>query len=432
MKTKAARNLIIIVGALVLIVAIALVVGRNQRNVTTVSVITLKPATFSTKLPESGTVQRPRTATIPSLIAGNLAQINVKPGDHVVAGQLLATVVNPTLESNAAGSQADYNSAVANVSTARINEQNSKVGYQAAVQTAQTNLEEARRIYRADVNLYANKAIPRNQVDADKAKLDQAQVQYDQALRQLQLGAVTGYGQNSVQYAQAAAQKAQILNESNQQQLGFTRIVAPVDGVIQTVATQAGDPLTQLRPGDPITAGQPLLTLAAGGGYIVKAQVDEQDIINVRAGQRVDVTGEDFPGRTLTGHVADIAPVAIKSTDPSSTARQVLTTIRLDESPSFLRDGMTVDVDILTSDVQNALSVPTAAIGKDSKRSYVFVVKNGKLAKTYVRTGPRNDTQTVVRSGLVRGQKVVAALTPLLHDGQSVTIAPAGKATSGP
>ncbi|HET9392182.1 MAG TPA: efflux RND transporter periplasmic adaptor subunit [Candidatus Rubrimentiphilum sp.] len=427
--SKRNRNLIIIVGALVVLIGIALIVGRGQRSTVTVSVVSVKPSTFNSKLPESGIVQRPRVATIPALISGNLAQIYVKPGDNVAAGQLLATIVNPTLAANAAGSQADYNSAAANISTARINEQNAKVGYEAAVQTAKTNLDEAQRIYKADVNLYNNKAIPRNQVDLDKAKLDQAQVQYSQALRQLQLGAVAGYGQSSVQYAQAAAQKAQILNQSNQQQLGFTRISAPVDGTIQTVATQPSDPLTQLRPGDPVTAGQGLFTIAAGGGFVVKAQVDEQDIINVRLGQPVDVTGQDFPGRTLTGRVASISPVATKSTDPSSTARQIVTTVRLDQSPSFLRDGMTVDVDILTTNVKNALVVPTAALGKDGKRAYVFVVRKGKLIKTYVSTGTKNDTQTVVKSGLARGDKVVAATTPLLRDGETVTTAPAGKAT---
>jgi len=427
--SKRTRNLLIIAAAGVLLIAIAVWAGRGQRTTTTVTVLVVKPSTFSTKLPENGTVQRPRVATIPALISGNLAQIYVKPGDRVAAGQILASIVNPQLQANAAGSQADYNSAAANISTARINEQNAKVGYEAAVQNAKTNLDEAQRIYRADVNLFNNKAIPRNQVDVDKAKLDQAQVQYSQALRQLQLGAVAGYGQSSVQYAQAAAQKAQILNQSNQQQLGFTRISAPVDGTIQTVATQPADPLTQLRPGDPVTAGQGLFTIAAGGGFVVKAQVDEQDIINVRHGQLANITGEDFPGRTLTGHVVSISPVATKSTDPSSTAKQVVTTIRLDSSPSFLRDGMTVDVDILTTNVKNALVVPSAAINKDGKGPYVYVARAGKLVKTYIRTGPKNDTQTVVKSGLARGETIVSAKDPLLHDGQRVTTTPVGKAT---
>ncbi len=427
--SKRTRNLVIIVAVLALLVVVAVLAGRGQRSTTAVTVTTVQRTTFSTNLPETGTVQRPRVATIPALIAGNLEQIYVKAGDNVTAGQLLATIVNPTLQATAAGSQADYNSAAANISTAQVNEQNAKVSYEAAVQTAKTNLDEAQRIYKADVSLFNNKAIPRNQLDVDKAKLDQAQVQYSQALRQMQLGAVTGYGQNSVQYAQAAAQKAAIVNQSNQQQLGFTRITAPVEGTIQTVASQPADPLTSLRPGDPVVAGQALFTIAAGGGFIVKAQVDEQDIINVKTGQRVKITGEDFPGRTLTGYVASIAPVATKSTDPSSTAKQVVTTIRLDGSPSFLRDGMSVDVDILTTDVRNAVVIPTAALNKDGKGSYVYVVRKGKLVKTYVVTGPKNDTQTVVKSGIAPRDSIVSARNPLLHDGQAVTTMPASKAT---
>lgn len=415
------RNLIIIVVALVVVTASAVFISKRAPNSIAVKTVTVTRTSLVNKLPENGVVQHPLVETVPSLIGGNIGEIDVKEGDRVQAGQQLATIVNPTLQSNAESSQADSDSAAANITTARINERNARVGYEAAVATAQSALNEAQRIYRADVNLYANKAIARSQVDADRAKLDQAKVAYDQAVQQLRLGAVTGYGQNSVQYAQAAAQKAQIVNQANQQQLAFTRIVAPFSGVIQTLAPQANDPLTPMRVGDPVTAGQALFTIAPDSAYIVKAQVDEQDIINVHVGQLANITGEDFPGKTLAGHVAHISPVAIKSSDPSSTAKQVVTTIRLDRSPSFLRDGMTVDVDILTSDLPNVLTVPTAAIHRDGGRPYVYVVRGHRAIKTYVTTGQTNDTQTVVRSGIAPKTVVVAENNPLVHDGSAVT-----------
>lgn len=426
---KKTRNLIIIAAVLAVVVVLAVLNGKRQQTALAVVTARVQRTTFSNKLPENGIVQRPQVVTVPTLIAGNIGHIYVRPGDRVTAGEVLATVVNPTLQSNAASSQADYDSAVANIQTARVNEQNSKVGYVAAVETARSNLQEAERVYRADVSLYANKAIPRNQLDTDRAKVDQARVQYDQAERQLQLGAVTGYGQNSIQYAQAAAQKAQIVNRSNQQQVGFSTLTAPFDGIVQTVPTQTGDPLTPLHEGDPVVQGQALFTVAAGDSYIVKAEVDEQDIISVRDGQQVDVTGQDFPGQTLTGHVVSIAPVAIKSTDPSSTARQVLTTIRLDRSPSFLRDGMSVDVDILTTNVKRALVVPSAAINQEGTKSYVYVLRGKRARKTYVKTGASNGMQTVVTSGLVSGETIVASHDALLHDGAAVRPMPAGKAS---
>lgn len=427
---KRIRNLIIIAVVLAAVVFAAIFTAKRSDDAIAVKTVTVKVGAFQTKLPENGVVQRPQTVTVPTLVAGNIAAIYAKPGDRVSAGQLLATIENPTLQSNAAGSQADYDSAVANIRTARINEQNAKVTYEAAVQTAKSNLDEARRIYDADVSLFANKAIPRNQLDTDKAKLDQAQVQYDQAVRQLQLGAVSGYGQDSVQYAQSEAQKEQILNRSNQQQLSFTRIVAPFAGVIQTIATQPNDPLTNLHEGDPVTAGQALFAMAASDSYIVKAQVDEQDIINVRDGQLVNITGEDFPGQTLAGHVVSISPVAVKSTDPSSTAKQVLTTIRLDRSPSFLRDGMTVDVDIVTTNVPGAIVLPSVAIQRDGKGAFVYAIRGGKAVRRAVKTGSSNDVQTVIKSGLTPGDVIVAEKNPLVHPGAAVSAAP--KASSTP
>lgn len=418
---KRLRNLAIIIVALAVVVGITLRAGKSGGgDPIPVKTAKVNRADFVTKLPENGVVQRSRVVTVPTLVAGNIGQITVHAGDAVAAGELLATVQNPTLQANAASSQADYDSAVANIRTAEIDAQNAKVQYQANVQTAKSNLDEARRVYDADEALYASKAVPRNQVDADRAKLLQAQVAYDQAVRQAKLGAVTGYSTDSVQYARANAQKAQIVNSSNQQQLAFTNITSPIDGIVQTVATESGDPLTPLRAGDAVTQGQALFTIAQSDKFIVKAQVDEQDAINVHRGQLADVTGEDFPGVTLRGHVVDISPVAIRSTDATSTARQVLTTIQLDRSPEFLRDGMSVDVDILTARVAGALTVPNDAIVKDNGKPYVFVVRAGAAHKTQVVLGKANDTVTIVKSGLNAGETIVSQKVPGLMDAQAV------------
>lgn len=425
---KRTRNIVILVVALAAIVVLALVGSRRDGDsATPVKMQKVAYRSFTVKLPENGVVQRPMTVTVPSLVAGNIGRIYVKAGDRVSAGELLATIDNPTLQYNAAGAQADYTNSVANVSTARIDERNAKVQYQGQVETQRSALAEARRIYNSDVELLKQRAIARTTVDADKAKLDQAQVAYDQALEQLKLGAVSGYGINSVQAAQAAAEKSRILNSQNQQQLAFTRITAPFSGIVQTITAQTNDPLRSLQPGDQVTAGQAIFTLASGEGYVVKAEVDEQDVINVRVGQRANVTGQDFPGKTIPGYVARIAPVAQKSTDATSTAKQILTTIALAQSPDFLKDGMTVDVDILTTYIPHALVVDNAAVNQDGKRSYVYVVSQGKAAKRYITIARRGDAQSIISSGLAPGEIVVnqsAASAPNLKPGATVTPLP--------
>jgi HlyD family secretion protein len=417
---KRVRNLAIILVALAIAVGVAVLASRHNASALAVPTQRITRTTFAVKLPENGIVMRPKTATIPTLLTGNVGQIYVKAGDVVAAGELLATIYDPTLEYTAAGSRADAVSASANIATARVQERNARVGYQAQANTAKSSLELAQQTYDADVSLFANKAIPRQQLDQDKAKLDQARIAYQQAAQQLKLGAVTSYTGDSVQYAIAAAKKAQILNDQNQQQIGFMRITAPFEGVIQTVAAQPNDALRPLQSGDAVTAGQSVFTIAGGEGYIVRAEVDEQDVINVRIGQRANVSGQDFPGRTIVGRVAHIAPVATKSTDVSSTAKQVLTTIALDSSPSFLKDGMTADVDILTTYVRNAIVVPNDAVSKTGSRSYVYVVENGIARRRWISVGKVSDTTTWVGSGLRPGEVIVTQKVVGLSDGGRV------------
>jgi HlyD family secretion protein len=419
------RNLIIVVAALAVVVVLAVVASkRGDSSALPVKMQKVRYSTFSVKLPENGVVMNADTVTVPTLVAGNIGQIFVKSGSRVRAGELLATIENPTLDYNASGSQADYNNAVANVSTARVQEQNARVQYQAQVDTNKSALDEARRVYDADVALLDQKAIARSTVDADKAKLDQAQVAYDQAVQQLRLGAVSGYGMDSVQAAQAAAEKSKILNDQNQDQVALTRITSPMSGTVQTIAAETSNALRSLLPGDAVTAGQALFTIAGDNQYVVKAQVDEQDIINVHVGQAVNISGQDFPGHVIPGHVTRIDPVAQKSTDTSSTAMQVLTTIALDQSPPFLKDGMSADVDILTSNIPHSIVIPNEAIGKNGASSYVYVVQDGIAKKRTVTIGRAGDSTTQVLAGLRPGDVIVATKMPALTDGARVTPLP--------
>jgi HlyD family secretion protein len=419
---KRLRNFVIVVAAPAFIVGLTVALERG-RTKTPVGVQRVTLTTFVEKLPESGVLQRPHTETVPALVAGNLAQLNVRAGDEVRAGQLLATLYNPTLEYAAAGSRADYLSANANIDLARVQERNAKVGYQAQVETTKSNLDEARRIYDADAELYKNQAIPRQQLDQDTAKYDQAKVAYDQAIAQLKLGAVTSYAGDSIQSAVGAAQKAAIINNQNQQQLAFTRIVAPFDGVIQTVASQTSDPLRPIQAGDAVTAGQALFTIALGRTFIVRTKVDEQDIARVQVGQGAIVSGEDFDGATFPGRVVSIEPTAQKSDDPSATTKQVLTIIALQRIAPFMKDGMSADVDILTAKLHHVLLVPNGAIVNGPKgNKYVWVVAGGKASRRTITVGKSNETSSVVRSGLRPGEAVVLAPPATLAQGAVVTI----------
>ena len=313
-------------------------------------------------------MQYPQIQTMSSEVAGNIGQIFVKTGDHVTAGRLLVTIANPAVSSGAQSSEAAYRAATARAQSAQVTGTSNVVQAEAnrrgvagtprpgraghgqwpvsrgwatgrrprptssprrtrAWRPPTTTLREARRVYVAYQDLYANKAISRDQLDQAQAHFEQAQVAYDQArqtrgslgtqltrsqtvLRDNLRSAREGYAQ-----AQAALSAAQVESGSGdvaaasaeaaragseyafaREQANAMQVRAPYDAIVLSVATEKADSLRPLQPGDAIGVGQPLVTLAARRAFVVRTRVDEQDVINVHLGERAQITGEDFPG----------------------------------------------------------------------------------------------------------------------------------------
>ncbi|MBV9409231.1 MAG: HlyD family efflux transporter periplasmic adaptor subunit [Candidatus Eremiobacteraeota bacterium] len=506
------RNILILIAGLVVIVVVGAVMARPQGKATTVGVVTASYTHFQTKLPETGYVERPETTTLAALVSGNLGQIYVRPGQHVSAGQLLATIDNPQLVDAELTARAAYEAAQGRARSAQqtnatlpasnrsavvqaeasleqarfaLNQaiQDQRAGAQsglgyggtsaaqqraaadATVAQRATDLSEARRIADADRDLFAQKAIARNTLDQDLAKLAQAQVAYDQAKRDrdetyaqitrqspvladrvraerdavTQAEAALASAQanaaqdksGDVQAALGDAQKAAEDLRYATDQVARLRIVAPYAGVVQTIATETTDTLRPLQPGDAVTSGQAIVTISADTGFVVRARVDEQDIANVRVGEGAIVSGEDLGTTTLPGHVVLIGAVAQKSDDPSNTARQVTTTIALDRTVPYLRDGMSVDVDIVTEDRAHVLALPADAIRHDANnKPFVLVVANGRTAKRMVKLGATSDTQALVLSGLKVGETVVGERNPGIVD--AMRVAPTAMPTTSP
>ncbi|MBC5799440.1 MAG: efflux RND transporter periplasmic adaptor subunit [Candidatus Eremiobacteraeota bacterium] len=346
--------------------------------------------------------------------------------------------------------------------------QEQRLAADTALAKAQTDLGEAKRTYDANQYLYAQKGISRDLLMQSKARYDEAQATYDQARSERQILGGTLARENAVlservrsaqdslreseaalasarasaseskagdlQSARADSERAAADLAFAQRQVARLQVTAPLAGVIESVASQPGDSLRPVQPGDAVTAGQALFTMAADERYIVRTKVDEQDIAAVRAGQRAVVSGEDFGTATLGGRVVSISPIAQKSDDPSNTSRQVLTTIALDRTLPFLRDGMTVDVDIVTHDQPHVLTVPTDAVRKDDRGNYVFVVDRGRATRTAVKLGAQNDTQVVVLSGLHAGNIVVddKAATVAANDRVTPAPSPSPVTSAGP
>jgi RND family efflux transporter MFP subunit len=495
----------LVVAGIALVMLLGAFASRSGKKAIEVQESVVRTGSFSTKLPETGVVQLPRTLTIPAAVAGNLGTIAVQGGTRVVQGQLLATIANEQVSSNVrdaedtalsahgkAQSVAESNavlpqqnrSAVVQAQAAVVAARSqltqaqqdvvagsqSGLGYggttaeeqrlaaQTVLAKSATDLREAKRIFEANKYLYEQGGISHDALQQSEARYEEAQASFDQAhserrITEDQLNRETQVLRDRVRSAQDGLRQAEAALASAQanasesklgdlaaargdaeraeadltyarDQAGRLEIRAPIGGIIESVASQPNDSLRPVQPGDAVTVGQQLFTLAADENYVVRTKVDEQDVSGIKLGQRAIVSGEDFGTAKLDGHVIAISPVAQKSDDPSNTSRQVVTTIQLDRRLPFLRDGMTVDVDIVTHDEKRVLSVPTGAVRKDDGGNYVFVDKNGSAQRTPVRLGAQNDTQTIVTSGLHDGDRVVNDKSPEVAAGSSLKPAP--------
>lgn len=507
------RNTIVAIVAIALVVVIGLVFARPAKSSIPVREVVVRYGNFVTKLPETGVVQLPRTVTIPAGVAGNLGLLNVRAGQRVAEGTLLATILNEQLASTVRAAEATLAASSGRArSVAEVNavlpQQNrssvlqaqatlvaarsqltqaqqdlvagaqSGLGYggstaeaqrltaESALARATTDLAEAKRTYDANAYLYEQKGLSHDALLQSQARYDTAKVAYNEAKSQRQIlgGTLTREAQvlrdrvrsaqDALRQAEAAVAAAQAnAGESKSgdlqaaradaaraaSDLAFARdqasrleVRAPFGGIVQSVAAQPGDALRPLQPGDAVTQGQALFTMAADDEFIVRTKVDEQDVAGIRFGQRAIVSGEDFGGAKLPGHVIAISPVAQKSDDPSNTSRQVVTTIALERRLPFLRDGMTVDVDIVTRESRHVLIVPTDALRKDDKGTFVYVVRDGKTRRIATTVATQNDSEALVTAGPRAGDTIVAEKNPEIVADVAVTPAPSASPGTTP
>ncbi|MBV9646775.1 MAG: efflux RND transporter periplasmic adaptor subunit [Candidatus Eremiobacteraeota bacterium] len=512
--TRRRRNTLFLVLGLAAVITLGIFGAfRPKAQAIAVREYVVRNGPFSSTLPETGVLQRASTQVLPALVGGNIETLNVRAGDSLKAGDVVATIVNPQVDSALATAESAYAAAAArarsaaetnavlpaqnrsSIVQAQANLESAKVSLQQARQDvaagqqsglgytgttaeeqrvqadatlakADTDLHEAQRVYDANRDLFTQRAISKDALDQSLARLQQAKVADDQARRerdilsgqlsrehqilidrvhaaedaQRQAQAALDAAQSNaahsksadVQAAQGDADRAAADLRYARDQVARLVIRSPMDGVVETIASEQTDPLRPLQPGDAVQPGQAIVTIAGRGGFVVRTKVDEQDIAAVRVGQHARISGEDFGGRSVPGHVAFISDVAQKSDDPSNTSREVITTVALDRTLPFLRDGMTVDVDITTTQIRRAVVIPNEAIARDARdKPSVFVVRDGVVKKVPIALGIAGDTTTVVRRGLRSGDIVVAEKNDALKDGVAVRPQPSPSPAGG-
>jgi HlyD family secretion protein len=183
--------------------------------------------------------------------------------------------------------------------------------------------------------------------------------------------------------------------------LAQTRIVAPAAARVLA---------RHVEPGQIVQAGKSLLSLALAGPTQLVAAVDERFLAQLQSGQRADVVADAYPEQRFAARVSALAPAI----DPQRGAVEV----RLDlegAPPLFLREDLTVSVEVATGRREQALVLPLAALREGDT---VWVVDHARLQSRPVRLGLRTLQAVEVLQGLAAGETV--ALGDAAQPGQRV------------
>lgn len=178
----------------------------------------------------------------------------------------------------------------------------------------------------------------------------------------------------------------------------------------------AGTVLTRnAEPGDLIQPSKVLFTIALAGNTEVLVPLDERNLSRLALQQHAFAIADAYPNQPFAAKINFIAP----SVDPQRGTVDVRLTVA--PVPEFLRQDMTVSVNIETGRREQALTIPNDALNAvQADKAQVLLVRNGKIQRQQVSLGLRGLAMSEVLSGLNTGDKVLADAASVLTDGTRV------------
>ena len=336
-----------------------------------VVVIAVKKAEIQGKVHGPGTVQSKVPVVVSSKITGILEKLNADQGDRVKKGQLLAELDSIELRAREAAAQAAKNRAQRELARA-----------QADMVKAQANLGLAQSNYRRDMEVFKPGYISQAAFDTTKAQLKVAESE------------VNAF-QATVTALQAAVKQAESETHAAKALHNYTRILAPMDGLITSRKAEVG---TTVSPGTPIFQIVDLDTVW------VAAWLDQSQIAQVKEGQKAAIRLRS--GRQYQGQVARL------NAEADTATRELEVDVKFDHLPEPLVIGEEAEVDIDAGRIM-ALALPLTAITERDGKTVVLAVDQGRLVFRPVKPGLNDGKRIAVLEGLKEGDMVVVQPTNL-------------------
>ena len=378
--------------------------------------------------------------------AGVLTEVDVKVGDKVTTGQLLARVDSTTQQAALAQAQASLASANANlqatqspVTAAQVAQLQHQVNN--AQQSYNDTVASVNATNQADAATVANDQSKVNtDCGIDPASVacsqDKAQLANDQTKQHMDgisgqsrinsasqqitsardnLAVQTQVKPNSLTSGQAQVATAQAQVQAAQAALNQTTLTAPTSGVVISINGVPGEVAgsgTAQAPGSlaplPSSGGagsgsSGFMVIDDTSSFVAVMPFAETDAARLAANQTTSLTFDAIPSLTISGHVLSISP----SATVVSNVVDYYVSFVLNRTDPRLREGMTANASVTVAQADNAVRVPNAAVRTTGGTTMVTVLSKGQQIPTEVITGVVGDTYTEITAGLNEGDVVV-------------------------
>ena len=358
-----------------------------------VQVTSVSQATIRHIVSGDGVLYPQDQANVIPNITAPVQKFYVRRGDHVRQGQLLAELENRGLVAAAVEGQGAVAQAESNLrATEGATVPEGIVKAQTDLEAARQARDAAKKVLDSREQLFKDGALAGRQVDESRVAYTQALGQYQAAAEHLKtLQSVAN--QEQIKGAAAQVQTAKAHVDSLQTQVGYSRIVSPIGGVV------ADRPLNE---GDIAAPGTPLLTVMDISRVVARVNVPQADAPSVKVGQPVIVTQTDSTEQ-VDGKVTVVSP----STDANTTTVQVW--VQVENKGERLKPGTTVHASIVTEEYKAATVVPVAAIlpGEEGGTAVLTVDSASIAHRKAVKLGVREGNQIQILNGVMPGEEVV-------------------------
>ena len=318
-----------------------------------------------------------------SEITGVVLKRLVQEGDRVTRGDLLLVL------------RSDELTAQVRQAEAALNELMSSTRPQASVDLANAQVQLAQ----------ASRELQRRQILAKDSVISKEELEQSEKAESLARNNVESARLKALALAPGKAEEI-VLRErlvALQAQLAKTQVRSEVTGIVLT---------RNVEPGDLVQPGMTLFTIALDGNTEIRVPLDERNLPRLALQQNASVIADAYPDRPFPAQINFIAP----SIDPERGTVEVRLTV--DPVPDFLRQDMTVSVNIETDQRAHTRVIPNDALGNvQGNKAIVLLLRDGKIHRQTVTLGLRGLAMSEVVSGLQDGEQVLADAVSPLKDG---------------